>query len=120
LGVILKDTNVLIGNLYFNEVEKKFNTWEVGYVFSSDYHHMGYATESLFALISLLFNKYNAHRIIAFCNVLNVPSWKLLERLNFRKEGTMLQNVFFKRDEQQKPVWVDSYQYALLEKDFRT
>lgn len=118
LGVVLKATNVLIGNLYFSKTNEEFDTWEVGYVFNSDYHHNGYATESLKELISILFQEYNAHRIVAFCNVLNIPSWKLLERLYFRREATRLQNAFFKRDQGHNPIWFDSYQYALLKTDF--
>ncbi|XMB71710.1 GNAT family N-acetyltransferase [Mycoplasmatota bacterium WC30] len=118
LGVVLKENNVLIGNLYYELNNKEFNTWEIGYVFNSDYQNQGYATESVKKLIDIIFKKHNAHRIVAFCNVLNTSSWKLLERLNFRREAHRLQNGFFKKDKNDKPIWFDSYEYALLSTEY--
>ncbi len=118
LGVILKENAVLIGNLYYEQINSEFNTWEIGYVFNSDYHNHGYATESVKKLIDVLFKEHNAHRIVAFCNVLNDPSWKLLERLNFRREAHRLQNAYFEKDHSGKPLWFDSYEYAILKVDY--
>jgi RimJ/RimL family protein N-acetyltransferase len=35
--------------------------------------------------------------IIAMCNPKNDASWKLLERLKFRREGFVLENIYFKQ-----------------------
>ena len=63
----------------------------------SRYQGNGYATEAARALVNDAFTNNNAHRVIARCNVLNTASWKLLERLGMRREGHLLQNVWFKR-----------------------
>ncbi|OQB23383.1 MAG: hypothetical protein BWY11_01988 [Firmicutes bacterium ADurb.Bin182] len=53
------------------------------------------------------------------CNPQNTASWKVLERLNMRREGHLLKNVWFKKDEQGNPVWLDTYLYAILRDEWR-
>ncbi|SHO51738.1 GNAT family N-acetyltransferase [Anaerocolumna xylanovorans] len=110
-AVCLKN-NKVIGNLYL--AKQDFDTWELGYVFNEKYHNKGYATESGKAIIDFAFNELKARRIVAMCNPLNSSSWKLLERLNMRREGHLLQNIYFKKDENNRPIWVDTYEYAIL------
>ena len=107
----------LIGNLYFAQGE--FDTWEVGYVFNKDYWGKGYATESLKALMQFAFSHLSARRIIAKCDPLNPNSWRLLERVGMRREGTLLQNVYFSVDENNAPIWKDTYEYAMLKTEFK-
>ncbi|GAE90169.1 N-acetyltransferase [Acetivibrio straminisolvens JCM 21531] len=105
----------MIGNVYFNQQEpKEFLNWEIGYVFNPQYYGNGYATESCRAVIDYGFKKLKARRIVAMCNPENIASWKLLERLNMRREGHLLKNIFFKRDEKGECIWVDTYEYAIL------
>lgn len=115
-AVCLKDTGKLIGNLYASRQE--FDTWELGYVFNLNYHGKGYATEAAAALLETLFVNENAWRIVAFCDPRNVSSWKLLERLHLRREGHLLKNVWFFKDENGKPMWKDSYEYAVLREEW--
>ncbi|MBI9010467.1 MAG: GNAT family N-acetyltransferase [Tenericutes bacterium] len=118
LAVVLKENYILIGNLYFNKSNNDFNTWEIGYVFNSDYHNLGYATESLLALLEYLFVERKAHRIIAYCSVLNQPSFRLLERVNFRREGCFIKQAYFKKDEAGNPKWFNTYAYGLLSEEY--
>lgn len=48
----------------------------------------------------------------------NNASFQLLERLGFRKEASRLKNMYFKVDIDQKPLWFDSYQYAMLREEY--
>lgn len=111
-AVCLKDSGKLIGNIYLSKQE--YDTWELGYVFNSKYHGKGYATESARALIDNVFKNQNARRVIAMCNPLNEHSWKLLERLGMRREGHLIQNIYFKKDEFEQPIWLDTYEYGIL------
>ncbi len=115
LAVCLKDGKV-IGNFYF--APGKFETWEVGYVFNEKYWGNGYASEGLLALIKYGFDELGIRRIIARCDPKNPNSWKLLERVGMRREGTLLQNVYFFTDEEGNPIWKDTYQYAILKSEF--
>ena len=111
-AVCLKENEKLIGNLYLDK--GGFDTWELGYVFNKQYQGQGYATESAKALLDYAFAHLGARRIIAMCNPKNQNSWKLLERLNMRREGLLLQNIYFKTDSNGEPIWVDTYEYAIL------
>ncbi len=116
-AVCLREDGKLIGNLYL--AERDFGTWELGYVFNADYHGGGYAAEAARSVISHIIRTRNARRIAAMCDPLNMPSWKLLERLGFRREGHLRQNVFFKKDASGNPIWKDTYEYALLAAEWK-
>lgn len=116
-AVILKENNKLIGNVYI--AKQDFDTWEVGYVFNTTYQGKGYATEATGKLIDLAFKEWGARRVIAMCNPLNTHSWKLLERIGMRREGTLRQNIYFKTDIEGKPIWSDTYEYGILKDEWK-
>lgn len=119
LAVCLKENGKLIGNVYFQQQDpKEFLTWKIGYVFNPQYYGSGYATESCNAVIEYGFKKLKARRIVAMCNPENIPSWKLLERLKMRREGHLRKNIFFKKDEKGEPIWIDTYEYAILSNEW--
>lgn len=111
-AVCLKESYKLIGNVYI--AKQDFDTWEVGYVFNTSYQGKGYATEAVRKLIGIAFKDWGARRVIAMCNPINTHSWKLLERLGMRREGTLLQNIYFKIDQEGNPIWCDTYEYGIL------
>jgi len=115
-AVCLRDTGKLIGNVYLGQ--QAFDSWELGYVFNKNYHGMGYATEAARALLDDVFANQNARRVVAMCNPLNLPSWRLLERLGFRREGHFIKDIYFKRDAQGRPIWCDTYAYGILKEEF--
>lgn len=115
-AVVLKEENKVIGNLSF--IKEEFDTWELGYVFNRKYQGKGYATESAEELVKYAFEKMNARRIIAMCSPENKPSWKLMKRLNMRRESLHLQNVYFKKDNDGNPIWLDTYEYAILKSEY--
>ncbi len=115
-AVCLKDSGKLIGNVYLSKQD--FDTWELGYVFNKNYQGYGYATEAAKALLNDIFNNQNAYRVVAMCNPLNEPSWKLLERLGLRREGHLIKNIFFKKDKNGEPIWSDTYEYAILKDEW--
>jgi [ribosomal protein S5]-alanine N-acetyltransferase len=118
LAVELKETGRLVGHLYFKQVEPPERmTWELGYIFNPKHHGNGYATEASSALVLHAFRDLKAHRIMARCDPRNVPSWKLLERIGFKREGHFSKCGYFRTDESGRPLWHDAYEYARLEDD---
>jgi RimJ/RimL family protein N-acetyltransferase len=117
LAVVLKSENKVIGNLYCEELP--FGTWEVGYVFNAKYTGQGLATEAVSAFIADIFTNKQAHRIIAGCDPENTKSWKLLERLNFRREGLHLADHWFRRKPNGEPDWRNGFEYALLASEWQ-
>lgn len=117
-AVCLKENKKLIGNIYLSKQD--FDTWELGYVFNSSYQGKGYANESARAVVNYAIKQFNAWRIIAMCNPTNEKSWRLLERLNMRKEGHLKQNIYFKTDDNDRPIWQDTYEYGVLSSEWIT
>lgn len=115
-AVCIKETKKLIGNITLMKAD--FDTFELGYVFHSEYQGKGYATESAVALVTYAFQQLNAHRVIALCNPENEKSWRLLERLNMRREGHLIKNIYFKKNEFGQPIWQDTYMYAVLDSEW--
>lgn len=116
VAVELKASHKMIGNVYLGK--RDFASLEIGYVFHRDHWGKGYARESCEALIQQAFAN-GIHRIYAECDPQNRSSWKLLEALGFRREAHFLQNVFFWKDQNGKPIWKDTYVYAKLGPDTR-
>lgn len=115
-AVCLQESGKLIGNLYLSKGD--FDTWELGYVFNRNYQGKGYATESAKRLLDCAFSDFGARRVIAMCSPKNTRSWGLLERLQMRREGLLLQNVSFKKDSAGQPIWFDTYEYAILKSEW--
>ena len=114
IAIELKDSSKMIGNVYMGKLE--FDSLEIGYVFNRNYWGHGYAAESCKALIQQAFSN-GIHRIYAECDPFNKRSWKLLEALGFRREAHFKKNVYFWKDENEKPIWKDTYVYAMLNVD---
>lgn len=111
IAVELKETGKMIGNVYLGK--RDFDSLEIGYVFHEDYWKKGYAKESCKKLMEVAFQN-GVHRIYAECDPLNENSWKLLENLGFEREAHFKKNVYFWKDEQNQPIWKDTYVYAVL------
>ncbi len=114
-AVCQRDTGKVIGNLYLGK--RDFEAYELGYVFNRKYWKHGYASEAAGELIRYTFENLGARRIISECNPQNEDSWKLLERLGMRCEGKLIQNIFFKRDAEGNPIWLDTFLYGILKEE---
>jgi len=117
-AVTLKDNKKLIGHVSFIQTEPKYLlTWEIGFIFNPAFRNKGYASEAARAIITHAFTKLGAHRIVGHCTPENIPSWKVLEKCGMKREGLLRKNVFFRKDKNGKPHWLDSYDYAMLAED---
>ncbi|MCH5297385.1 MAG: GNAT family N-acetyltransferase [Ruminococcus sp.] len=113
IAVELKANHKMIGNVYLGK--RNFESLELGYVFNRNYWGKGYAKESCVALIESAFLK-GVHRIYAECDPQNLSSWNLLETLGFKREAFFRQNIYFWTDQENKPIWKDTYVYSILNK----
>jgi RimJ/RimL family protein N-acetyltransferase len=112
----LKENNKVIGDLCFRKGE--YETYDIGYDFNEKYGGKGYATEACEVLVTHIFIYENGRRICAACNEDNIKSWRLLERLGFRREARCIEDASFKKDSNGAPVYVNSYYYALLKREW--
>jgi len=115
----LKENGKVIGAL--EQIEEDNGNYTIGYEFSEKYGKKGYATEGVKALIAHLFLSLDARRICADMDEGNVNSWKLVERLGFRREAHFIEceTSFNEKDEHGNPVLVNCFVYALLKREWQ-
>lgn len=115
-AIELTSTGKVIGNIYCGH--RDYQSKEVGYIVNRGYQGKGYATEALSAVIRHAFST-GVHRIFAECDPRNIRSWKLLERVGFKREAHFRQNIYFHKDPGGAPIWKDTFVYALLRSDMQ-
>ena len=113
VAVELKSTGGLIGDVAFCTMVSDEKQALMGYSLARPYWHNGYAFEAVGRLLQYLFDDRGLHRVVAECDVENVASWKLLEKLGFRREAHLVENIFF------KGKYGSEYHYALLGREWR-
>jgi RimJ/RimL family protein N-acetyltransferase len=85
---------------------------EVWYLLRPDLWGSGVVTEAARALVSVGFEELRLHRVWASCLPMNPASARVLEKLGFRREGYLRQNLRI------HGVWQDSYLYAVLDTEW--
>lgn len=114
-AVELRATGKVIGQIYLQQIAPPEHlTCELGYILSPAYQRQGYGAEAAAALVRRALTAGGMHRVVAHCNPENTASWRLLEKLGFRREALHRQDIFFRRDAAGAPLWTDTFVYALL------
>ncbi|MFT4925343.1 MAG: ribosomal-protein-alanine N-acetyltransferase [Phenylobacterium sp.] len=109
LCVTLKDApDVNVGAISFRFEAFDFGIVEIGYRFDSKHQGKGYATEAVTALVDFVFNRLQVHKVIAYCDVLNTASFKIMEKLGMQREGLLRQSY------QIGELFSDTLVYGLL------
>jgi ribosomal-protein-alanine N-acetyltransferase len=86
LAVCLKDTGQFIGFVSLNEESRNdCRAFNLGYIFNSDYHGKGYATEACRAAVDHAFGRLEADTVLTGTAAKNRASCRLLERLGFKR-----------------------------------
>lgn len=86
-----KQSNSLIGALTFFSISDPHARAEVGYSLMPQYQGQGLGREALHAALEYGFGTLNLCRIEADVDPRNLASVKLLEKLNFKREGFLRQ-----------------------------
>jgi len=103
---------LLVGDCAFYRLANDPLQAEIGITLAQAYQGQGYAAEALDWLVGELFRAYDLHRIRANCDVENLASARLLERLGFRREAHFIENLWF------KGRWSSEFWYALLRREW--
>lgn len=111
-GIELKETGELIGTCGFHLMDKTNKIIEIGYDLQKQYWHQGYGREALNEALNVVFNHMGLNRVQAFIYVENIASYKLLEKMNFKREGIIRDKHLFKGQ------YYDHYCYSLLKREF--
>ena len=110
-GIALKGESNIIGTVGFNNYTQKHRA-NIGYDLKSSYWNRGYMTEALQTAINFGFSELDINRIEAEVMQGNVISEKLLEKLNFRREGILRQWMLWNEQ------YYDMTMYSLLKMDY--
>lgn len=113
IALELTATHEMIGDVGFAIRKEDGRQATIGYSLARAYWGNGYAYEAVSRLLDYLFGELNLHRVIAECDVENTGSWKLLEKLEFRRESHLLENNFFKGS------YGSEYHYAMLGREWK-
>jgi len=88
---------------------------ELGWVVDPSYAGRGFATEAVRALLRICFADLGLRRVTASCFAANTASWRLMEKLDMRRELHTVRESLHRSGE-----WLDGYGYALLAEEWRT
>lgn len=112
--VALTHANSLIGRVSLTGIDPVDFGAELGYMLRADFEGRGLMTESARALLGHAFGPGGLHRISAYADVENAASHQVLERLGFRREGTVRHVTCHP-----ERGWRDHHVYGLLEGEMR-
>jgi RimJ/RimL family protein N-acetyltransferase len=106
LAVADIDSDELLGDIAVHFLDD--DQIEIGFTVAPEYQRKSVAFEAVSRFLAYIFGDLKRHRVTATTDVKNKPSFRLLEKLGFRREAHFIQNIFF------KGAWGDEFQYALL------
>jgi RimJ/RimL family protein N-acetyltransferase len=112
IALQLKTSGQLIGDCAFCVIVDEPQQANIGFTLARHYQGNGYATEAVTRLLDYLFGALNLHRVRAICDVENLASARVLQRLGMRQEAHWIDNVWF------KGRWSSEYGYAILEREW--
>ena len=110
-AIVIKDTKEVIGaiGLTISKIHRKA---ELGYWIGVPYWENGYCTEASQAIIEFGFKELNLNRIYARAMDSNIGSWRVMEKVGMKYEGTRRQDAI------KNGVPVDLKSYAILREEF--
>lgn len=108
IAITLRGSSLLIGDCALSTSREHAALGVIGYTIARPYWRRGYAREALTAWLDYAFSGLKMHRISAVVDSRNTASYRLLEKLGFRREGHFIQSNWYKGS------WCDELHYAIL------
>jgi ribosomal-protein-alanine N-acetyltransferase len=106
-----KTTDRCLGLVNYHDGHIRNKRVAIGYIVDPAHCRQGVATEAVSAMIRFCFQDLGLHRLQAFIHPDNAPSLKLIEKLGFRREGLLRENLRVSEE------WRDDLLYARLSTD---
>ena len=86
---------------------------EIGYAIIPSERGKGYCSEAVKIMVDYLFLSKDIGRIQAHTDIRNAASQKVLEKVGFKKEGTIRKSDFIRGE------WRDTYLYSILRDEWK-
>jgi RimJ/RimL family protein N-acetyltransferase len=112
-AITLRADGAMIGDCGVHVPEDKPEQAEFGITLATAFQRRGYASETLGALLLLVFDILGKHRVFASVDPRNAPSIALFERAGFRKEAHHVESLWLMGE------WVDDVILAMLAREWR-
>lgn len=124
LVICLKDQSKVIGEVSIHEENiwdeaPKLDTVSLCWMIHPNYQHKGYAYESLVKIFDYLFLEKQVRRIYIYTEDTNKNCQSLCRKLNMRCEGLFKKFVSFTNDKNKKPIFENTYQFAILKDEWK-
>ncbi len=107
------ETDRCLGLCNYHDGHIRSKRVSIGYMIEPTRQRRGLATEAVSAMLDFCFGDLGLHRTQAFIHPHNSASIALVEKLGFRREGLLRDNL------RVGDVWRDDLLYALLATDWR-
>lgn len=111
-GIVLKETRMIIGTCDYIHWWPGHKRAEIGYALSQQYWGRGLMTEAVREMIAYGFREKGLNRIQAMCEIPNIGSARVMEKVGMTDEGVLRQYMI------QRGKFRDMKIYAILKKDF--
>jgi RimJ/RimL family protein N-acetyltransferase len=108
-----KDGSKIGWTMHFNMLNTYMNMLEIAYGLIPSERGKGYCAEAAQIMVDYLFLSKNTVRVFATTHPKNVASQKILEKIGFKREGTM-RKCYFCRGE-----WADMFMYSILREEWK-
>ena len=124
LAIELKETGKVIGEIFSHAEgtdpkEKTLDTYSPCWMLNASEKGKGYGYESTHAYIDYLFKNEGARRVYMYTEDYNIACQRLCEKLGARQEGLFKEFVSFVNDKDGNPIYENTYQYAILKKEWK-
>ena len=105
------ETDHCLGLVNYHDGHIRSRRAAIGYIINPARHRQGLGAEAVSAMLNFCFGELRLHRLQAFIDPDNAASRRLVEKLGFRSEGLLRDNL------RVGDVWRSDLLYALLETD---
>jgi RimJ/RimL family protein N-acetyltransferase len=108
LGIRLRDSGVLVGDLGVHCPADEPRQAEIGFTVSPSHQRRGLGLEAVAGLLGHLFGPLQKHRVSASVDPRNGASMALLRKVGMRQEAHFRESLWFKGE------WADDVVFAVL------
>lgn len=109
-GIIYKTNNKVIGEMWVYLIEND-RMAKVAFRLSSDYQGNGLMSEALAQVVIFCFEETELQRLWSDVHILNIASYKTLEKVGFKREGCI-------RGGKMVNTYCDYYLYGITKADY--
>ncbi len=111
-AITLQPEDIVRGRLSLALNISDIREWEIGWTVHFDCRGNGYATEAAKRVLAFAFGELHVHRVVAFCNVLNIASTLVMNKIGMQQDGRLRETRWWNGG------WQDEFVYAILDRDW--